>query len=71
MKDAKVKKAKKTKSLRFILRRYVAKPVAYTTLFILAAYGVRQVLDSIDQKASIVITTLTVLALVYIIFDES
>lgn len=52
------------------IKRKVAKPVAFLTLFILASYGVRQVLANIDHKASVVITMLTILGLVYIITDN-
>ena len=61
---------KAKKDWRKIVKKYVAKPTAYFTVFVLASYGVRNILANIDQRASIVITTLTILALVYIILDD-
>ena len=46
---------------------YVAKVVAYLALFIMAAYGMRHLLESLQSTASVVITVVSVLALGYII----
>lgn len=64
-----MKKQEKKVSPRKSIKKYIAKPVAYATVIVLASYGMRMVLKNIDETANIVITTLSVLALTYIMFD--
>lgn len=53
-----------------IVRKF-AKLVAYVTIIVLASYGMRQLLKSVDDSVSMVITVIAVLGLVYIIFVDN
>lgn len=64
--ETKTKKAK-----RFSIDQAIdtlAKFGAYVVLFITSAYGMRSMLRSIQEEASLAITVAAVLALTYIIF---
>lgn len=53
------------------IQRWVAKPLAFLTLFVLASYGMRQLLKAVNEQASVALTVLVIAALVYIIlFDD-
>jgi predicted exporter len=68
--DKAVKPTKTNINFKNLVKRFIAKPLAYVTLFVLASYGMRQMLRTIDSSASTVLTILAVLALVYILFID-
>lgn len=68
VKKPEVKKVKKSINVKALVRRFVARPLAYLAVFILASYGLRQLLHNINDTANVVLTTLVILALTYIIF---
>lgn len=53
-----------------IIKRFIARPGAYLALFILATYGMRQMLRAVNETASTALTVLAIAALVYILFIE-
>lgn len=53
------------------LKVTIARTVAYVSLVILASYGLRNLLKSLDDTASLVITVLVVLGLVYILSTKT
>lgn len=63
-------KKPQAKKVKLNVSKYIAKPLAYITVFVLASYGMRQALHNINDTANIVITTLAVLGLCYIIFED-
>lgn len=67
--DAKKGVARKFSAQKIV--RKVAKFVAYVTIIVLASYGMRQLLKSVDDSVSMVITVIAVLGLVYIIFTDN
>ena len=52
------------------LKRFIARPVAYVTLVVSAAYGIRQMLESLDQTAALILTVLFVFGMLYIMMDN-
>lgn len=53
-----------------IIKRFIARPGAYLALFVLATYGMRQMLRAVNETASTALTVLAIAALVYILFIE-
>lgn len=65
-----IKPKKSNINFKNLLKRFIAKPLAYVTLFVLAAYGMHQILRTLNNTASSLLTVLSVLALVYILFED-
>lgn len=63
------KTLKKLKLNRNFIKNFLAKPIAYLSLILTSAYGVRVLLRSVEESAAFIITAVFVLALTYIISD--
>lgn len=64
------KEAKQPINIKAVVRKYLARPLAYVALFTLAAYGCRHLLETVSEPASVAITILMIAGLVYIIAFE-
>lgn len=65
--------SKETKSSKIDFTKLIdalAKAIAYVSLVMLASYGLRQLLKTLNDTCSVALTVLVVFGLVYIIFKK-
>lgn len=64
------KKAKKPVNYKKLVKKWLAVPVAYVVLISTSAYGIKQMLSTLEENVASILTVLFVLALVYILFES-
>lgn len=64
-------KVSKKKPINYnkLVRKWIAKPLAYLVLLATSAYGIRTMLESLQEPVQATLTVLLVLALTYILFE--
>lgn len=69
-KETKVNAPKKQTNYRKVIKKWIAVPAAYIVLIATSAYGIKQMLSTLQEDVAIILTVLFVLALVYILFES-
>ncbi len=58
-------------NVKKLVRKFIAKPIAYIVLLTSSAYGIRKLLETIQDPIAIGLTILFVLGLAFILFDTN
>ncbi len=53
-----------------LVRKFIARPIAFVTLFVFASYGVRHALSALQDPMQVGLTILFTLGLAYILFSD-
>lgn len=64
------KVAKRNINYKKLVKRFVARPLAFVALFVFASYGVRHALESLQDPMQLGLTVFTVSAIAFILFDN-